>query len=199
MEGHHRRNRHTGQRQHQSPVPSSPSLPELNERSSCYQCYTRLAPTSSDGARHREHFRAQYPSLRPPRPSLYSGVPAEFAAPARAREAVTASVSLDGTMPALGPGRKAMQVGETFAVVQALSTPAAAVCSRRLAGRPANSVSPHGIGVLRLFVRRYETEWAIIWIRRRAWSVTACFALTVIGYDVDGYLTREHTPSCAPG
>ena len=34
MEGHHQRNRHTGQRQHQSTVQqSSPSLPELNERS----------------------------------------------------------------------------------------------------------------------------------------------------------------------
>ena len=25
-------------------MPSSPSLPELNERSPCYQCHTRLAP-----------------------------------------------------------------------------------------------------------------------------------------------------------
>ena len=25
-------------------MPSSPSLPELNERSRCYQCHTRLAP-----------------------------------------------------------------------------------------------------------------------------------------------------------
>ena len=31
------------------PVPSSPSLPELNERSPCYQCHTRLAcPSGAD-------------------------------------------------------------------------------------------------------------------------------------------------------
>ena len=29
------------------PVPSSPSLPELNKRSPCYQCHTRLAPSMS--------------------------------------------------------------------------------------------------------------------------------------------------------
>ena len=28
-------------------MPSSPSLPELNERSRCYQCHTRLAPGST--------------------------------------------------------------------------------------------------------------------------------------------------------
>ena len=50
-----------------------------------------------------------------------------------------------------------MQVGATFAVVQALSTPAGMILSRRLAGRPTKSVSPHDIGVLRLFARRYET------------------------------------------
>ena len=93
-----------------------------------------------------------------------------------------------------------MQVGATFAVVQTLSTPAGMILSRRLAGRPTKSVSPHDIGVLRLFARRYETQWAIIWSRRRARSVTACFALTVIEYDVDaGLMPREHTPSCAPG
>ena len=43
-EGHHRRNRHSGQRQHQVPVPSSPSLPELNERSHCYQCHRTRTP-----------------------------------------------------------------------------------------------------------------------------------------------------------
>ena len=39
------------------PVPSSPSLPELNERSPCYQCHTRLAlrqGKSWRGGRHRK-------------------------------------------------------------------------------------------------------------------------------------------------
>ena len=33
-------------------MPSSPSLPELNERSRCYQCHTRLAPVEAAGLKN---------------------------------------------------------------------------------------------------------------------------------------------------
>ena len=156
--------------------------------------------TSGDKARHREHLRVQHPSLRPPRPSLFGARPLSLRRSNGCARPLPLLCRSMARCQRWGPGRKAIQVGATFDVVQALSTPAAMILSRRLPGRPAKFVSPHGIGVLRLFVRRCETQWAIIWIRRRARSVTACFVLTVIRYDVDGYLMpREHTPSCAPG